>query len=260
MLNTSRSWLRSASTALSMFGYCSLQASLRPSGAVARWTWPSEAAAAASSSNSANRLAPAGPQLGRHAAAHERPAHRRRVGLQLGELGGVFLGQRLRDRRQQLRDLHQRPLEAAERRPQLLGMRGAVDVDAEEARAREPRRQAAHRAGHPGVAPHPSGERVLRPAAVALGHAQRSRRAGHLALELVDQRPRSCRAPCPRSRGRRHRARTAPAAPCGAASRRRAAARDSAPGSPRARPRRPRRASSPGSRRTHRRRRRTAHG
>ena len=117
-------------------------------------------------------VAPARPELGGHAPAHERPAHRRRLRLQLRELGGVLLGQRLGDRREQLGDLHQRPLEAAERRPQLLGVGGAVDRDAEEARAGEPRREAAHRAGDLGVAPHPPAERVLRPAARAVGHAQ----------------------------------------------------------------------------------------
>ena len=65
---------------------------------------------------------PARPELGGHAPAHERPAHGRRLRLQLGELGGVLLGQRLGDRREQLGDLHQRALEPAERRPQLLGV------------------------------------------------------------------------------------------------------------------------------------------
>src|ERR687892_40902 len=61
MPKISRSWDRSASTALSMPGYCSLHASARPSWAVARWTWPSEAAAAASSSKSWNLERQSGP-------------------------------------------------------------------------------------------------------------------------------------------------------------------------------------------------------
>ena len=59
--------------------------------------------------------APVGAELARHAALDERPAHGWRVGLKLGELGRVFTRQRLGDRRHDLRDLHQRPLEAAER-------------------------------------------------------------------------------------------------------------------------------------------------
>ena len=57
----SLSWRRSASTVLVMSGYCSLQATSVPSGNVARCTWPSEAAAAASTSNSAKRDRQSGP-------------------------------------------------------------------------------------------------------------------------------------------------------------------------------------------------------
>ena len=75
--------------------------------------------------------APVGPELGRHAAAHERSAHRRRRGLQLGELGGVLLGQGLGDGREQLGDLHERALQPAERGAQFLGVLRPVDLDAE---------------------------------------------------------------------------------------------------------------------------------
>ena len=44
-----------------MFGYCSLQATVRPSWSTTLWTWPSDAAAAGSSGNSAKRLAQSGP-------------------------------------------------------------------------------------------------------------------------------------------------------------------------------------------------------
>ena len=44
---------RSVSTASAMPGYCTLTATSRPSCVLARWTWPIDAAAKASSENSA---------------------------------------------------------------------------------------------------------------------------------------------------------------------------------------------------------------
>ena len=105
---------------------------------------------------------PVGAQLGSHAAAHERPAHRRRLGLQLRQLRGVLLGQGLRDRREQLRDLHERAFQPAERCAQLLGMARLIDVDAEQPLAGDAGREPAHRARHLGVAPHTPAKRVLR--------------------------------------------------------------------------------------------------
>ncbi len=96
---------------------------------------------------------PAWAQLGRHAPLDERPAHRRRVGLELAELGGIFLGQRVGDGGEDLRHLHQRPLEPAERRPELGGMDVAVDLEPEIALAGQARGQPAHRAADPGIAP-----------------------------------------------------------------------------------------------------------
>ena len=81
--NSMSSCCRSASTADCMSGYCSLQASARPSCAVARCTWPSEAAAAERSSKEAKRALPVGAELGHHAALDEGRAHRRRLALQL---------------------------------------------------------------------------------------------------------------------------------------------------------------------------------
>ena len=51
---------------------------------------------------------PVRPELRRHAPSHERPAHRRRLALQLAELGGIFRRQRLGDGGEQLRHLHDR--------------------------------------------------------------------------------------------------------------------------------------------------------
>ena len=104
---------------------------------------------------------PVGAELALHAAAHEGPAHRRRVGLQLDQLADIFLRQRLGDRREELRHLHQRALDAAERRLQIGGMALAIDRDAEIALAGEARREAAHRAADPRITAHPPGEAVL---------------------------------------------------------------------------------------------------
>ena len=57
---------------------------------------------------------PPWPELGAHAALDEGPAHGRSLGLQLTEFGGVFGRQEIRDRGDELRDLHQRALGLAE--------------------------------------------------------------------------------------------------------------------------------------------------
>ncbi len=104
---------------------------------------------------------PIGPEFARHAASDKRPAHRRRVRLQLDQLVDIFLGQRVGDRGEQLRHLHQRPLDAAERRLQIGGVAPAVDRNAEIALARQPRREPAHRARHLRIAPHPPGKGIV---------------------------------------------------------------------------------------------------
>jgi hypothetical protein len=58
---------------------------------------------------------PVGAQFRRHAAFHERPAHRRRIGLELLQFLDIFLGQRVRDGGHDLGHLHQRPFQPAER-------------------------------------------------------------------------------------------------------------------------------------------------
>ena len=65
---------------------------------------------------------PVGAELGRHAALDEAPAHRGRLRLQRAERLGVLVRQPAGDRRQQLRDLHQRSLEAAQRALELGGV------------------------------------------------------------------------------------------------------------------------------------------
>ena len=144
-----------------MSGYCSLQASLVPSSAVARCTWPSEAARAASCSKLLYRPCQSGPNS---------PVMRRRTNGQ--PIAGAFdwswissrtysSGKRVGDRGEQLRHLHQRPLDAAERGLQIGGMAPAIDRHAEIALAGEPRRESAHRAADLGIAPKPAGKAVV---------------------------------------------------------------------------------------------------
>ena len=73
-------------------------------------------------------LPPSLPQLARHAPAHERPAHGRRIGLQLPQFLGIGRRQRVRNGGEDLRDLHQRPLEAADRSRQFARMGVMLDL------------------------------------------------------------------------------------------------------------------------------------
>ncbi len=74
---------------------------------------------------------PLRPQLRRHAPPHEGPAHGRGLALQLAKLRGVFRRQRLGDGGEQLRHLHDRPLEAAERRGQRRGILVPLRIEPE---------------------------------------------------------------------------------------------------------------------------------
>ncbi len=71
-------------------------------------------------------LLPAGAELRHHAALDEGPAHRRRFALQLLQFGGIFRRQQIGNGRHQLRDLHQRAFEPAERRRQRARVAGAI--------------------------------------------------------------------------------------------------------------------------------------
>ena len=106
-------------------------------------------------------LLPILAELARHAALDERPAHRRRVRLQRGELARVFLRQRVGDGGEKLRHLHQRTFDAAERARQLGRMFRPVDLDAEIALAGEARGKAAHRGRDPRIAPDAAREAVV---------------------------------------------------------------------------------------------------
>src|SRR5262245_44107484 len=95
---------------------------------------------------------PVGTQLGPHPALDERPTHRRRLALQLGELGRVFGRQRIRDGGEELRDLHDRALEATERHRELRGVAITIEVEPEQARAREAGGYAPDIGADPGIA------------------------------------------------------------------------------------------------------------
>ena len=67
---------------------------------------------------------PVGAELGRHAPPHERPTHGGRLRLQRRKLLRIFRRQDVGDRRQELRDFHERALQGAQRlaeEPRLAG-------------------------------------------------------------------------------------------------------------------------------------------
>ena len=168
MANSIWSCDRSASTADCMSAYCSLQASGEPSLAVARCTWPSEAAAAGSRSKAPKRAAQSGAELGHHAPLDEGPAHRRGLALQLGELLGIFGRQHVGNGGEELRHLHQRALEAAERGGERRGIAGRGALRAEKPRPGDPRRDAADIGADARIARRPRREAVF--LAVPVGH------------------------------------------------------------------------------------------
>ena len=90
---------------------------------------------------------PLRPKLRHHTTFDKCPAHRRRVGLQRGQLGRVFFRQRVGHRAQELRHLHHRAFQPAQYGLEVVGMRRLVGLDAEQALPGDARRDAAHRAG-----------------------------------------------------------------------------------------------------------------
>ena len=81
--NTTLSWVRSASTADCMSGYCSLAASAAPSCADRPVHLSKRRGGRRLRLETREALCPLRTQLGHHAAAHERRTHRRRLRLQL---------------------------------------------------------------------------------------------------------------------------------------------------------------------------------
>ena len=111
---------------------------------------------------------PGHAEFGVHAALDEGPAHRRRLALQLGQFGGVFRRQGIGDGGEQLRHLHDRTLQAAERGGEPDGIGGAVALRADQALADHARGDAADLAADIGVALGAGGEAVF--FAVGGGH------------------------------------------------------------------------------------------
>jgi ABC-type nitrate/sulfonate/bicarbonate transport system permease component len=106
-------------------------------------------------------LLPAHAELGGHAALDEGPAHRRRLALQLGKLGGIFGRQHVRDGGHELCHLHDRALEAAECGGKLHGVAAAVERESKESGAGEARRNTANVGADASVACGAGGEAVL---------------------------------------------------------------------------------------------------
>ena len=96
---------------------------------------------------------PVGAKFRPHAPLHERPAHRRRLALQLGEFGDIFLRQRIGNGGEKLRHLHDRALQPAERRRKLGGILGAVEIEAEKTSAGDACRHSADVGSHARIAP-----------------------------------------------------------------------------------------------------------
>ena len=103
-----------------MSGYCSLQASAVALEAGGAMHLAKRSGGGGHKIEFREARAPVGPELGLHAPADEGRAHRRRLRLQLDQLLGVVGRQRLGNGRHHLRDLHQRPLQRAERAGQRL--------------------------------------------------------------------------------------------------------------------------------------------
>ncbi len=72
---------------------------------------------------------PAGAELGGHAPLDEGPAHRRGFALELLQFLDIFGRQQVGDGRHQLRDLHDRPLQAAKRCRELGRILAPVDTE-----------------------------------------------------------------------------------------------------------------------------------
>ncbi len=106
-------------------------------------------------------LLPLGAELARHAALDEIPAHGRGVGLELGELGDIFLGQGVGDGGHDLGHLHQRALEPAQCGRQLCRIAPAIDLHAEIALPRHACGKAPHRHADAGIAPDAAPQIVL---------------------------------------------------------------------------------------------------
>ena len=102
-------------------GYCTFTATSRPSRSTARWTWPIDAAATGTGSQSRKRRSGSFAQLLADHLLGQARRHRRHVGLQAGQR---FLGlgrQALGDEGHHLAQLHDGALHVAELLGHVLG-------------------------------------------------------------------------------------------------------------------------------------------
>jgi hypothetical protein len=128
---------------------------------------------------------PVGPEFCAHAPLDEGPAHRWGLALQLGELGRIFGRQRIRNGGDELRHLHDRALEPAERGRKLERVLALVGTHAEKARPGEAGREPADVGADPRIASGAGGESI----GFAIGHQSVCRAGvGHLCLPQDDER------------------------------------------------------------------------
>ena len=118
---------------------------------------------------------PIGPELRRHAPAHERPAHRRRLALELAKLGGIFGRQRFGDGGEQLRHLHDRAFQSAKRRGERGGILVALGLEPEQTPSGDARRHAADIGADLAVAQRPRAQSILLLVGGAVVHGGTSR-------------------------------------------------------------------------------------
>ena len=104
---------------------------------------------------------PVGAKFGAHAALDESPAHRRRLALQLHQFAGVFGRHRVGNGGEQLRHLHDRAFQAAERGRQRQRVTGAIRLGAEKTLAGHAGGNAADFGADFGVALGAGGEAVF---------------------------------------------------------------------------------------------------
>ena len=100
-------------------------------------------------------------ELRRHAPAHERPAHRRRLALELAKLGGIFGRQRFGNGGEQLRHLHDRAFQSAQRRGERGGILVALGIEPEQTPSGDARRHAADIGADLAVAERPRAQSIL---------------------------------------------------------------------------------------------------
>ena len=129
----------------------------------------------------AELLGPVGAELGLHPALDEGRPHRRRVALQLGELLRVFGRQGVGDGRHQLGDLHDRPLQAAQRLGQRSRIGAPRRVGPEQTPPRHAGGDAADIGPDPRIARDPGGHAVS--FNIAIGHAADMGRCDRMSMD-----------------------------------------------------------------------------